>query len=98
MTQVNNVYVFPGIGLGALAVGATRITDTMFMAAARELGTLDDCASGLLLPPIEHLKQVAVRIARVVAAQAITDGVARKPGNASIDDLIEQGLWTAAYS
>ena len=98
VTQVNNVYVFPGIGLGALAVGATRITDGMFMAAARELGRLDESGAGPLLPPIDDLRPVAIRIAEVVARQAIADGVVPEPPTAPIPDLVRQDLWDATYA
>ncbi|WP_225883514.1 NAD-dependent malic enzyme [Sphingomonas aliaeris] len=98
VTQVNNVYVFPGIGLGALAVGATRITDGMFMAAARELGTLDESGAGPLLPPIDDLRPVAIRIAEVVAREAIADGVVPELPTEPIPDLVRQDLWDATYA
>lgn len=94
VTQVNNVYIFPGVGLGALAVGATRITDGMFMAAARALGELGG-AGETLLPPIDALRAVALRIAVVVARAAIADGVA------SVAEISEAQIatlmWDAAY-
>jgi len=94
VTQVNNVYIFPGVGLGALAAGATRITDTMFMAAARALGAMG--GEELLLPPIERLREVALDIAVVVAAQAVRDGVAA--GDATTDrEAIAAQMWTATY-
>lgn len=98
VTQVNNVYVFPGIGLGALAVGATRITDGMFMAAARELGTLDAGEDGPLLPPIDDLRPVAIRIAEVVAEQAIAEGVVPEAPSVPVGELVRRGLWSASYS
>lgn len=94
VTQVNNVYIFPGVGLGALSVGASAITDGMFMAAARELGALGGDGD-TLLPPIEQLREVALRIAAVVAAQAVTDGVATRPVDA---EGIADMMWTAAYN
>ena len=54
VTQVNNVYIFPGVGLGSLAVGATRVTDGMFMSAARALGDMGG-AGETLLPPMRLL-------------------------------------------
>ncbi len=94
VTQVNNVYIFPGVGLGALAVGARRVTDGMFMAAARALGAMGG-EGETLLPPIDALRAVALRIASVVAQAALADGVA------SVDHVDEERIaalmWDAAY-
>ena len=94
VTQVNNVYIFPGVGLAALAVGATRVTDGMFMAAARALGAMGG-AGETLLPPIEALRDVALRIALVVARAAIADGVASVADVS--EDQIAALMWDAAY-
>ncbi|MDJ0275874.1 NAD-dependent malic enzyme [Sphingomonas sp. 2R-10] len=94
VTQVNNVYIFPGVGLGALAAGARTITDTMFMAAARALGAMG--GDNTLLPPIERLRDVALDIAVVVAAQAVADGVAAP--DAAIDrNTIAAQMWLPTY-
>ncbi len=94
VTQVNNVYIFPGVGLGALAVGARRVTDGMFMAAARALGAMGG-EGETLLPPIDALRAVALRIACVVAQAAVADGVT------SVDHVDEERIaalmWDAAY-
>ena len=94
VTQVNNVYIFPGVGLGALAVGATRVTDGMFMAAARALGDMGGVGE-TLLPPIEALRDVALRIALVVARAAIADGVASVA--AVSEEQVAALMWVAAY-
>ena len=60
--QGNNSYIFPGVGLGAIAVRATRITDAMFMAAARTLAstvTEADLAQGSLYPPLSDVRRVS---------------------------------------
>lgn len=94
VTQVNNVYIFPGVGLGALAAQAHTITDGMFMAAARALGAMG--GDDTLLPPIERLRDVALDIAVVVAAQAVADKVAAP--DAAIDrDTIAAQMWQPAY-
>jgi malate dehydrogenase (oxaloacetate-decarboxylating) len=94
VTQVNNVYIFPGVGLGALAAGAHRVTDGMFMAAARALGDLGG-AGETLLPPIEDLRQVALTIALVVARAAIADGVATV--DAVSEEQVAALMWNAVY-
>ena len=96
VTQVNNVYIFPGVGLGALAAGATRVTDGMFMAAARALGALGG-AGETLLPPIEDLRAVALHIAVVVAQAALADGVATAAADELTAERIGALMWDAAY-
>ena len=100
MTQVNNVYIFPGVGLGALAAKASVVTDGMFMAAARRLGELSaeigDGGAGLL-PPITGLREVALRIAIAVAQQALDEGVAGVEADALTRDAIAAQMWEPAY-
>jgi len=100
VTQVNNIYVFPGIGLGALAARASEVTDGMFMAAARRLGDLSaeigDGGAGLL-PPITALREVALHIAYAVAQQALAEGVAGVPAEAITREAIAAQMWEPAY-
>jgi malate dehydrogenase (oxaloacetate-decarboxylating) len=96
VTQVNNVYIFPGVGLGALAAGATRVTDGMFMAAARALGAMGG-EGETLLPPIDDLRDVALQIALVVAQAAVADGVATVAPDDLTKERIAESMWAAAY-
>lgn len=104
VTQVNNVYVFPGIGLGAIVAKADGVTDGMFMAAARRLGELsaeigDGSAAGNsgLLPPITALREVALQIAFAVAQQALAEGVAGVPAETITRDAIAAQMWEPVY-
>lgn len=100
VTQVNNVYIFPGVGLGALAAKADVVTDGMFMAAARRLGELGGTIGGDspgLLPPITHLREVALEIALAVAAQAREDGVAGAVPAEFTRDAIAARMWQPTY-
>jgi len=86
--QGNNSYIFPGVGLGAIAVQTARVTDEMFMAAARTLAaqvTAADLAQGSLYPPLAHVRVVSAHIAKAVADVAYAQGHAtvQKP-----DDLL----------
>jgi malate dehydrogenase (oxaloacetate-decarboxylating) len=80
--QINNAYIFPGVGLGAVAVRARRISDRMFMSAARALAdtapSRQDPKSNLL-PPVTELREVSFRAAVAVAAQAQAEGLACSP-------------------
>jgi malate dehydrogenase (oxaloacetate-decarboxylating)(NADP+) len=87
--QGNNSYIFPGVGLGVVSVRSTRVTDEMFMAAARTLAehTSDaDLAQGSLYPPLNGVRAVSAHIAAAVAEIAYRDGYAmlERP-----DDLLE---------
>jgi malate dehydrogenase (oxaloacetate-decarboxylating)(NADP+) len=85
--QGNNSYIFPGVGLAAVATRATRITDAMFMAAARTLAdqvTPADLEQGSLFPPLTSVRQVSAQIAAAVAEVAFAQGFA---GIARPDDL-----------
>lgn len=71
-SQCNNVYIFPGVGLGAIAAGAERVDDSMFLAAARTLAAATseaDLARGRLLPPLASIRQISASIAAEVARE-----------------------------
>jgi malate dehydrogenase (oxaloacetate-decarboxylating)(NADP+) len=84
--QGNNSYIFPGVGLGAIASGTRLITDEMFMAAARTLAGLvtdADLQQGSLYPALPRIREVSTRIASAVAKVAYERGLAtgRAPKN-----------------
>jgi malate dehydrogenase (oxaloacetate-decarboxylating)(NADP+) len=77
--QGNNSYIFPGVGLGAIASGAGRVTDEMFMSAARTLANLVDEADldqGSLYPALPRIREVSAHIAAEVAKVAYQRGLA----------------------
>ena len=97
--QGNNAYIFPGIGLGAVASGARRVTDEMFLVAARALaarvdqGRLD---AGALYPPLSDLREASIAIAVAVARCAFDRGLASATRPAS-DEALEAGIRAAIY-
>jgi malate dehydrogenase (oxaloacetate-decarboxylating)(NADP+) len=79
--QGNNSYIFPGIGLGAIASGAKAITDDMFMSAAHALAHLvteSDLEQGSLYPALPRIREVSAAIAATVADSAYRRGTASK--------------------
>lgn len=80
--QGNNVYVFPGLGLGAILAKATRITDDMvYTSAAALAGSLnaEEVHKGLIYPKIERVRDASVVVAREVMKAARRDGVSELP-------------------
>jgi malate dehydrogenase (oxaloacetate-decarboxylating) len=98
--QTNNSYIFPGMGLGALAVGASRVSDGMFMAAARALANSSparDNPKHNLLPPVGGLREVALTVALAVALQAQKEGLANEVRMDQIDQRIRSKVWVPEY-
>jgi malate dehydrogenase (oxaloacetate-decarboxylating)(NADP+) len=99
--QGNNSYIFPGVGLGAIACGATRITDEMFLAAAQTLAahvTPADLAQGSLFPPLANAREVSVHIAVAVAEVAFSRGLARQHRPADVIALVRSHVYDPHYS
>lgn len=99
--QGNNAYIFPGIGVGALACKAKTITDNMFLAAARSLASQvaqDQINKGGLYPPLSELRNVSKGIARAVAQAALADGVATVSMLADVDQYLIDNWYEAVYT
>ena len=76
--QANNVYIFPGLGLGVIATQARMVSDAMFLVAARTLAatvTSTDLEAGALFPPLPDIRRVSVKIAAAVARVAHDEGL-----------------------
>ncbi|MGC9402411.1 NAD-dependent malic enzyme, partial [Vibrio genomosp. F10 str. 9ZC157] len=100
IAQCNNSYIFPGIGLGVLAVSAKRVTDEMLMESSRALSECSPLAingQGALLPPLESIHSVSKKIAFAVAKKAIQQGVALEITDEAIESAIEQHFWQPVY-
>jgi len=79
--QGNNVYIFPGIGLGAIVSKSRRITDEMFLAASHTLAkqvSQYDLERGCVYPPLSRIREVSAKIAFEVATIAFRDGFAER--------------------
>lgn len=80
--QGNNSYIFPGVGLGAIASGSRLITDEMFMSAAKTLANLvtqADLDQGSLYPALPRIREVSAHIAAAVAQIAYQHALAAGP-------------------
>ena len=80
--QGNNVYIFPGVGMGVMASGAARVTDEMFLVAARVVAgevTEADLNEGRLYPPLPRIREVSLAVAEAVAEVAYRRGLAGQP-------------------
>jgi malate dehydrogenase (oxaloacetate-decarboxylating) len=100
IAQCNNSYIFPGLGLGVLASGARRVSDPMFMAAARALAQYSTASGGPgapLLPSLAESRRVSRAIALAVAAAARRDGLADHHENTENERLVDAKMWEPRY-
>jgi malate dehydrogenase (oxaloacetate-decarboxylating)(NADP+) len=98
--QGNNSYIFPGVGLGAVAVQASRVTDGMFMVAARALAETvrdEDLAQGSLFPALARVREVSARIAAAVAEVAFAEGLAGIERPADLGAWVETQMYHPEY-
>ena len=98
--QGNNSYIFPGVGLGVIASGARRVTDEMFMAAARTLAGLvtpEDLAQGSLYPPLPQIRDVSAAIGVAVAEVAYAADLASGPRPSDVAALVRSHMYEPRY-
>jgi malate dehydrogenase (oxaloacetate-decarboxylating) len=98
--QGNNVFIFPGVGLGSLLAQATLVSDGMFGAAAHALAaavTDEELASGLLFPSLPRLREVSRGVAAAVMRHAVAEGNAAPLSDAEIERRIADSFWEPDY-
>lgn len=100
--QVNNSYIFPGIGLGALVVRASRITNRMFLIAAKELAKFAAPLaknSDNFLPPLTEVRKIARNIAFAIAKEAVQSGLTnyKELSDEQINHLLDTYIWEPTY-
>ncbi|MBI2505127.1 MAG: NAD-dependent malic enzyme [Candidatus Latescibacteria bacterium] len=98
--QANNAYIFPGVGLGAIACETRCVTDEMFFAAAKALAgevAEADLNAGRIFPPLSHIRQVSAQIALAVAEVAYARGLAGRSRPADLQDHIRSLMYEPEY-
>jgi len=99
--QANNVFVFPGVGLGAIVGGVREITDRMFLVAATTLAAMmptDRLAAGALYPRLTHLRRISRAIAVAVARDARDSGFAPIRTDEQIETAVDHAMWVPSYA
>jgi malic enzyme len=98
--QSNNIFIFPGVGLGAVVAHAHAITDRMLLVAANTLAGLvsqERLAEGALYPPLRDLRPISRTIAIAVAKAARDDGVGRYLDDAQVESAVDAAIWMPGY-
>jgi malic enzyme len=98
--QANNVFIFPGLGLGAIVAEARAVTDDVLVVAARTLAGLstpDRLAGGALYPTVADLRLVARSIATAVVRHLRDTGYGRQYRDEEIPTAVDRAMWWPEY-
>jgi len=98
--QANNVFVFPGLGLGAIAAEARSMPDDLFLAAARTLSTCvseERLRTGAIYPSVGELRNVTRAIAVAVARAAVASGISPLPDGDTAESAVTGAMWWPDY-
>jgi malate dehydrogenase (oxaloacetate-decarboxylating)(NADP+) len=98
--QGNNMFIFPGIGLGAIASGSQRVTDSMFFTAAKTLAqmvTEEELEAGTLYPDLGKIRQISLAIATSVCRLAWDQGLAQYEQPDDIREYVRSCMWHPNY-
>jgi malate dehydrogenase (oxaloacetate-decarboxylating) len=97
--QCNNSFIFPGVGLGVIASGARRVTDSMFTAAARVLSEFAPVShehGTSLFPPLEKVREISFKVALEVAREAQRAGLAEVDLE-KLEETVKGKMWKPHY-
>lgn len=98
--QANNVFIFPGVGLGSIVAGSREVSDEMFLVAASTLASMVSASrieEGALFPPLSELRSVSRRIATDVARQSCSQGLSRFCDEARVEEAVDEAIWFPHY-
>jgi malate dehydrogenase (oxaloacetate-decarboxylating) len=99
VAQTNNSYIFPGMALGIVSSRAKRVSEGMMMAAAKTLAEMSPTRgnpNGALLPPLETLRAVSLKVALALGLQAADEGLAEVKGEAFVE-AVHENIWEPVY-
>ncbi|MBI3751148.1 MAG: NAD-dependent malic enzyme [Chloroflexi bacterium] len=100
IAQANNVFIFPGVGLGSIVAEAREVTDDAFLMAARELAALvtpERRATGAVYPPIDDLRVAARSIAIALVREFRDSGYGRAIRDDQIEPAVDRAMWWPDY-
>ena len=98
--QGNNAYIFPGVGLGVVCTGARRVTDSMFIKAARTLASLireNELAEGRVYPALSRIHEVSLAIAVAVAEEVFARKLNLLPRPDDLPGYIRSQMFKPEY-
>lgn len=98
--QCNNAFIFPGVGLGVIASGARRVTDAMFVAAARVLSEFSPALNdpnAPLYPPLEHVREISRKVALASGLEAQRAGLTQTTSIDELERSVEDKMWNPHY-
>ncbi len=98
--QGNNAFIFPGVGLGLWAGGVRRVTDTMFLDAARALAQMvrpADLDQGAVYPELTRIRDCSHAVACAVIRRAVAEGHASPAILAGLEETVSRAMWFPKY-
>lgn len=98
--QANNVFIFPGVGLGSIVAGSREVSDEMFLVAASTLASSVPVArveEGALYPPLSTLRPVSRQIAVDVARESCRQGLSRFCDEERAEEAVREAIWFPQY-
>jgi malic enzyme len=104
ISQCNNMFIFPGVGLASVVCQATRVSDRMLYAAAKTLSecmTEEEIAKGQVFPSVKNIRHVSLKVATAVVNCALEDEIAgfrpKIRRGASLEDYVASKMWYPSY-
>ena len=94
------MYIFPGVGVGALVAQATKVTDEMFIAGSKAISAMvtdEQLQKGMMLPEMKEIRRASFEVALAVAKEARETGIGRQLSDSHLMALIAKAQWEPHY-